>query len=89
MKREASFWRLARFCAENEKELQSRDEECKAAFLSSEKQLQRIFQRQMDLSFAKLRIPKGEAEEIESLLRAKTEFGIRYWEIWKQTVIFE
>ncbi|XMO25372.1 hypothetical protein ACKZJ7_04670 [Leptospira sp. 'Mane'] len=89
LKKTASVYQLARFCEEN-KALQSRKEkECSEAFQNSLNRIEALLARQIDLSFTKLIVPKEEGAEIELLLRTKPEWGIRYLEIWKQSVILE
>ncbi|BDA77670.1 hypothetical protein LPTSP3_g06000 [Leptospira kobayashii] len=89
LKRTASVFRLARFCEENKVLQTTKGKECSEAFQASRDRLEEILSRQIDLSFTKLILPKEEGEEIELLLRTKPEWGIRYLEIWKQSVILE
>ncbi|TGN14350.1 hypothetical protein [Leptospira ilyithenensis] len=89
LKNSASVFRLARFCEENKILQSTKEKDCSEAFQASQSRLEAILSRQIDLSFTKLILPKEEGEEIELLLRTKPEWGIRYLEIWKQSVILE
>ncbi|MDZ4724773.1 MAG: hypothetical protein SH817_01345 [Leptospira sp.] len=89
LKKNASVFRQTIFCEENKSLLATREVECKQAYEKSVAEIENILNRQMDLVLTKVMVPKQIGEEIEALLRTKTELGIRYLEIWKQAVILE
>ncbi|TGN19363.1 hypothetical protein [Leptospira idonii] len=89
LKRTGSVFSLARYCEENKLILARREKECEKAFADSLSEIESILSRQIDLSLTKVIVPKSKGEEIELLLRTKTKWGIRYLEIWKQSVILE
>jgi hypothetical protein len=89
LKRTGTVFKQATFCAENPSLLGSRQMECEQALAESIQKIESILNRQMDLALTKVILPKQTGEEIEQLLRIKTELGIRYFEIWKHSVILE
>jgi len=89
LRRTGSVFKQSIFCSENPSLLATRQMECEDALSKSIENIESIINRQMDLAFTKVILPKETGEEIEQLLRVKTELGIRYLEIWKQSVILE
>lgn len=89
LRRTSSIFKQTIFCSENPSLLASRQLECEEALTKSIENIELIINRQMDLALTKVILPKETGEEIEQLLRIKTELGIRYLEIWKQSVILE
>ncbi len=89
LKRTSSVFRLAIFCYENPSLQATRNSECESALASSIENIEIILHRQTVLIFTKVILPKQTREEIEQLLRTRTELGIRYLEIWKQSVNLE
>ncbi len=89
LKRTGSVFRQAVFCSENPSILASRGPDCEEALARSIENIETILKRQRELAFVKVILPKETIDEVETLLRTKTELGIRYLEIWKQAVILE
>jgi hypothetical protein len=89
LRRTGSVFRQASFCAENPALLATRQTECDLALAQSIEGIESVLNRQMDLLLTPTILTKQTGEEIEHLLRIKTELGIRYLEIWKQSVILE
>lgn len=89
LKRTGSVFRQAIFCYENPSLQATRNSECESALASSIENIETILHRHTELIFTKVILPQQTREEIEQLLRTRTELGIRYLEIWKQTVNLE
>ncbi len=89
LRKNASVFRSAIFCHENPSLLATRKDACDAVLQESIESIEAILNRQLDLVMSKVIVPKQVGEEIELFLRIKTDLGIRYLEIWKQSVILE
>jgi hypothetical protein len=89
LRRTGSVFRQASFCSENPSLLATRQSECDLALAQSIEKIEIILNRQMDLALTPVILTKQVGEEIEHLLRTRSELGIRYLEIWKQSVILE
>lgn len=76
-------------CEKEKLELSERTLECGEALTKTRLEIDEIVLRPLQMGISSVLVPKAKAEQIEELLRLNTKLGIRYIEIWKQTVIYE
>ncbi|MCZ8344270.1 MAG: hypothetical protein O9301_14645 [Leptospira sp.] len=66
-----------------------RQNECAISVQSVVEEIETITTRPLQMGISSVLVEKSRGEKIEKLLRLSPRLGIRYLEIWKQTVILE
>lgn len=89
LKKKESIFVMVVFCEKNKSTLQNRQTECSDFESQAESEINATLSRWQDLGFTKLILPKAKGEEMQMAIRAKTEWAIRYFDIWKSRVILE
>lgn len=75
---------------ETEKQLRmERQNECATSIEYVIQDIEAITTRPLQMGISSVLVKKSKGEKIENLLRQSPRLGIRYLEIWKQTVILE
>ncbi len=77
------------YCEKNKAALETRQTECLKIAEEAEAEINLTLSRWQDLGFTKLILPKAKGEEMQMAIRARTDWAIRYFDIWKNTVILE
>ncbi|MCW7460467.1 hypothetical protein [Leptospira limi] len=86
---EGTIYQSAIFCEQNKVHLKERELECIEVTKKAKEEIDSIINRRLDLGIAPVIIEKSKGKEIEEFLKVHTQMGIRYWEIWKSSVILE
>ncbi|TGL05052.1 hypothetical protein [Leptospira levettii] len=86
---EGNIFQSAIFCEQNKVHLKEREFECIEVTKKAKDEIDSIINRRLDLGIAPVIIEKSKGKEIEEFLKVHTQMGIRYWEIWKSSVILE
>ncbi|MCW7502963.1 MULTISPECIES: hypothetical protein [Leptospira] len=86
---EGTIYQSAIFCEQNKIHLKERELVCIEVTKKAKEEIDSIINRRLDLGIAPVIIEKSKGKEIEEFLKVHTQMGIRYWEIWKSSVILE
>ncbi|MDF3819547.1 hypothetical protein P3G55_06535 [Leptospira sp. 96542] len=84
-----TIFQVATFCEKNKTSLPEREADCMRFTKLCESEINQILNRKLDMGIAPVIVPLATGNQIEELLRTNTKLGIRYLEIWKQSIILE